>query len=93
MMNDIKNLMAIYKASAGCRRCGYNKNTRALHFAHRDPNTKYRDKNGRVVEPSDMIKGRDRSRYGIETIIAEIAKCDVLCANCHTEETFEYPVR
>lgn len=86
-MNKIKDYIALYKASAGCRRCGYNKNTKALHFAHRNPETKYRDKYGKIVEPSDMIKGRYRPRYGIETIIAEIAKCDVLCANCHAEDT------
>lgn len=86
--NRIKDLVAIYKAAAGCRVCGYNKNTKVLHFAHRDPSTKYRDKNGKVVEPSDMIKGSERSRYGEETIWAEIAKCDVLCANCHGEMTY-----
>jgi len=86
-MNKIKEYVALYKASAGCRRCGYNRNTKVLHFAHRDPTTKYRDKYGKVVEPADMIKGKYRSRYGIETIIAEIAKCDVLCANCHGEDT------
>lgn len=84
----MKHLVAIYKASAGCRECGYNKNTKVLHFAHRDPSQKYRDKNGKIVEPSDMIKGSERSRYGEETIWAEIAKCDVLCANCHGEVTY-----
>ena len=55
-------------------------------FLHFDGYTQY-DKYGKVVEPADMIKGRYRSRYGIETIITEIAKCDVLCANCHGEDT------
>jgi hypothetical protein len=68
-MNKIKEYVALYKASAGCRRCGYNKNTKVLHFAHRNPEEKYRDKYGKVVEPADMIKGRYRSRYGIETIV------------------------
>jgi hypothetical protein len=86
-MNKMKELIKTYKESAGCRLCGYNKNSKALHFAHRNPQEKYRDKFGKVVEPSDMIKGRHRSRYSEVTIWAEIAKCDVLCANCHMEQT------
>ena len=26
--------------------------------------------------------------YGLSTVIAEIAKCDVRCANCHRRETY-----
>ena len=89
-MNKVKDYVALYKASAGCRRCGYNKNTKVLHFAHRDPSTKYRDKNGKPVDPSNMFKTGDSkigSRYGEQTIWAEIAKCDVLCANCHGDKS------
>ena len=90
-MNKIKDLIRIYKQSAGCRLCGYNTNPKALHFAHRDSSTKYRNKSGKPVEPSDMFKSGDSkvgSRYGEETIWAEVAKCDVLCANCHAEQTY-----
>jgi L-lysine 2,3-aminomutase len=27
-------------------------------------------------------------RYPTQTILIEITKCDVLCANCHAEHTF-----
>jgi len=89
-MSKIRKLITVYKQSAGCRLCGYNKDPRALHFAHRDASTKYRDRSGKPVEPSNMFKSGDSkagSRYGEETIWAEIAKCDVLCANCHAEQT------
>lgn len=91
-MSNVRKLIAIYKQSAGCRLCGYNKNPKALHFAHRDASTKYRDKNGKPVDPSNMFKSGDSkvgTRYGEETIWAEIAKCDVLCANCHAEQTYD----
>ena len=86
-MNKVKNQVMAFKLAHGCKICGYNKHPNALQFAHRDPATKYRTSSGRPVEPSDMIKGKTRSRYGVSTIWAEIAKCDVLCANCHAEAT------
>jgi len=86
-MNQLKRMISEYKTRLGCKICGYDRHPQALQFAHRDPATKYRTATGRVVEPSDMIKGKYRSRYGFETIWAEIAKCDVLCANCHAELT------
>lgn len=76
-----------YKLQQGCALCGYNKSPHALQFAHRDPETKYRNRNGKIVEPSDMIKGKDRSRYSSATVWKEIEKCDILCANCHAEQT------
>jgi MinD superfamily P-loop ATPase len=89
-MTNLKKVISIYKQSAGCRLCGYNANPRALHFAHRDSSTKYRNRSGKTVEPADMFTSGDSkvgARYGEETIWAEIAKCDVLCANCHAEQT------
>ena len=64
--------------------CGYNTHPAALQFDHIDPATKYRTKAGNVVHPSDMIKG---NRYGLATVMAEIAKCRILCANCHAVHT------
>lgn len=72
------------KVSRGCEECGYNAHPSALQFDHLDPATKYRTKSGKVVHPSDMIKG---GRYSLETILAEIHKCRVLCANCHAVHT------
>lgn len=60
-----------YKASLGCRECGYDTDPRALQFNH------LRDKKKNV---SDMIS----SDYGWKAIFEEIHKCEVLCANCHS---------
>jgi len=89
-MNHLKIEVMRYKLEKGCQICGYRKNPHVLHFAHRDPESKYRNRYGKVVEPSDMIKGRHRSRYGSETVWNEISKCDVLCSNCHGEQTYDY---
>ena len=53
-----------------CVRCGFDDH-RALVFHHRDPSTK-------CFQVAMPAWGRRR-----EQVIAEIAKCDVLCANCH----------
>lgn len=86
-MNLLKIEMQQLKLRQGCALCGYNKSSYALQFSHIDPTTKYRNRNGKIVEPSDMIKGKHRSRYSAATVYAEIAKCIILCANCHAEQT------
>ncbi len=58
------------KSKSGCARCGHT-DPRALDFHHRDPFTKF-------TSVSCMV-----ACYAKATIINEIAKCDVLCANCH----------
>lgn len=59
-----------------------------LQWDHLDPEDKYRVKGTkRTVEPADMLKpgaAKGGSRYGIETIVKELRKCRVLCANCHS---------
>ena len=72
------------KTTRGCEVCGFNAHPAALQFDHIDPATKYRTKAGKVVHPSDMIKG---NRYSLATVMLEIAKCRVLCANCHAIHT------
>jgi hypothetical protein len=54
----------------GCTRCG-EKDPVCLDFHHRDRKTKTSDMN------------RLRKNAGEARLRAEIAKCDVLCANCH----------
>lgn len=65
------------RAELKCVRCGYNKCVQALEFHHRDPNEK-------DAAVSDIV----RKDYSKERALKEMAKCDVLCANCHREEHF-----
>lgn len=64
------------KLDAGCTRCGYKEHPAALHFDHRDHTTK----------AFNISQDPKRSWESIEK---EIAKCDVLCANCHSVRTHE----
>jgi hypothetical protein len=59
------------KVGLSCKRCGTN-DWRVLDFHHRDKLTK-----------EFSIAKATRSGYSRERILQEIAKCDVLCANCH----------
>lgn len=65
-----------YKTEHGCARCGYCEDPRALDFDHTDPETK-------VAGIARMLPYAPWSR-----IVAEIAKCTILCANCHRTKTF-----
>jgi len=60
-----------YKDTLSCSNCGEERNP-CLDFHHRDGD-------GKKISIADM----PRQGYGRETILEEIEKCDVLCANCH----------
>ena len=64
-----------YKLARGCNRCGYKKHPAALDFHHTDPSTKTSAVT-RLVWCS------------WERVMQEARKCEILCANCHREETF-----
>lgn len=74
MMNRIKT-------ERGCELCGYNAHPCALQFDHLDPETKFRNKYGKLVHPSHMAS------YSQAVVLAEIAKCRIICANCHAIHT------
>jgi len=60
------------KLSSGCARCGGRDwPARVFDFHHRDPSTK------------DIPPHRLPHDAGWKRLLLEIAKCDVLCANCH----------
>lgn len=65
-----------YKLSKGCADCGYNDHPAALDFDHRPGTIKIRD-----------IKCGQH--LGWAALQAEVAKCDVVCANCHRVRTVE----
>lgn len=63
------------KIDKGCELCGYNEHPAALHFDHINPDDK-------LFTISQDVK---KKRTDIED---EIAKCRVLCANCHSIHTY-----
>lgn len=81
---EIRAMLDTIKTQAGCTYCGFNAHPSALDFDHLDQATKYRTRNGRAVTVAEMAKG---ARYSLRTILAEIAKCRILCANCHRIHT------
>lgn len=64
------------KLAQGCRECGYNAHPAALDFNHLDRGTK-------------LFNIGQRKNASWDSLEAEIAKCEVLCANCHRIHSFE----
>ena len=60
-----------------CNLCGYNKNITALEFHHRDSSTK-----------DFSIDIRKLANTKKETLLLELEKCDLICANCHREHHY-----
>jgi Zn finger protein HypA/HybF involved in hydrogenase expression len=69
-----KDIVNRIKLERGCVDCGYRGHPSALHFDHRDPGLK----------SFAVARGL---RRGLESILKEIDKCDVRCANCHAIRT------
>jgi hypothetical protein len=59
-----------------CSDCGKRFAPYVMQFDHRDPKTK-------THLVSQMI-----GRAGTARILAEVAKCDIVCANCHRQRTY-----
>ncbi len=64
-----------YKATLHCKNC-QEWRSECLQFHHRDPKQK-------MFNVGQWV----RNGVSLETLKAEIEKCDVLCANCHAVET------
>ena len=63
-----------YLSTHPCKRCGET-DMLCLEFHHRNRKTK-------KMSVSAIFHGG----HSIEMLVAEIKKCDVLCANCHKKE-------
>jgi hypothetical protein len=71
-----RSFVRSYLLDRGCMDCGYKKDARALSFDHRPGTVKVRDiKSGQQL--------------GWKALLEEIAKCDVVCMNCHVIRTSE----
>lgn len=73
----VRNTVNSWKESEGCSACGFMGKHYQLDLDHIDPSTKY-GQNHRAYEPN----------WKIDRVWEEIAKCQILCANCHREKTF-----
>lgn len=63
-----------YKMERGCAECGFKKWPEALDFDHIDRSTKKFN----ISQTLRLYKN---------SLMAEIAKCQILCANCHRHKT------
>ncbi len=73
--NPRKELLEKIK-SVPCMDCGISYPTYIMDLDHRDPSTK-KSNVSRLVRQGAW-----------DDFIAEIEKCDVICANCHRERTY-----
>lgn len=69
-----REILQNIKMKTGCVDCGYNEHPAALHFDHMPS------------EKKQFGIAQNHSRKW-ETLIQEIQKCEVVCANCHAVRT------
>lgn len=62
------------KLGGECAICGYKNNLAALNFHHINP-----------VEKSFEVDQRSCANRSMEELTKEVAKCILLCSNCHME--------
>lgn len=75
--NEVQTWLRTYKSSLKCERCGED-HPACLQFHHSDPSTK-----------DSSVREAVRNNCSIEKLKEEIAKCEVLCANCHFKEHWQ----
>lgn len=71
-----RELLSQIKLEVGCIVCGFNEHPAALDFDHRPDEVK-------------LFNVSVGYMYGLDRVMAEIAKCDVVCANHHRIRTAE----
>ena len=66
-----------YKMKKGCKDCGYNSHHAALEFDH-------------IPEKGGHLRGLVSRQIGksLKVLKEEIARCEVVCSNCHSIRTF-----
>lgn len=89
LRNRKRDIVRAYRAR-GCSRCGED-HPAVLDLHHRDPNTKHACL--RKQQQRDGYRkgssGRGWGYMSFSALEAELAKCEVLCSNCHRKETWE----
>lgn len=72
---QLRDFLHKYKEFHGCKDCGGKFAFYILDLDHRDPHKK-------KFQPSKLAE-----RGSWEKMLEELAKCDVVCANCHRVRT------
>ena len=75
--NKLRKIFVEFKKQFFCVECGES-DIRVLDFDHLDPS-----------EKSFNLGDAIRRGYSFDRIKEEVAKCQVLCANCHRKKTFD----
>jgi hypothetical protein len=68
---ELRKKASLYKSERGCKSCG-EMHPATLDFHHRDGKSK-----------EACVANAIQSGWSWERVLAEIEKCDILCANCH----------
>ena len=69
-----RKLELVLAAGGRCSLCGYHRNLAALAFHHSDS-----------AEKDFKLDMRSLSNRTLQSILAELEKCTVVCLNCHAE--------
>lgn len=71
---NVRNEIIDQCKNIACMDCGVRYDPWVMQFDHRDPSKK------------EMTIGSSRMR-ALPKVLKEIQKCDVVCANCHSQRT------
>jgi hypothetical protein len=74
---EIQEWLLQYKTKNGCCKCPET-HVACLDFHHRDP-----------AEKEIALAKVARQGWGLKRVMKEVAKCDLLCSNCHRKEHWE----
>ena len=72
-ISERREYIRAYKKERGCQDCGYSEHVVALQFDH--------VRGTKKAHVSNMLN------CSWETLLKEIEKCEVVCANCHHVRT------
>ena len=72
--------LADMKKKKGCIDCGYNLHHAALQFDH-------------VMGDKLFNIGVKKAHVSMESLLSEVAKCEIRCANCHAVATYNRRLR
>lgn len=70
-----RDLINKIKLDRGCSICGYNAHAAALDFNH--------------INGDKKFSISQDTKKAMSKLLAEIDKCEILCANCHRIHTYE----